>query len=308
SRWSGASSASDLTYLIFASLAERDAALKIHNQPPLGDWRGASKAKVTSRKFVNASRTVLDKFGRFKSESMSCDDKWHAAIPQCASAGLNISANLDPPSHSLFVLPPLVPKSRFELPLFAPHHKPHERPMDDSEYNAAQGTKDQRSAQEDKDVTTEIKGISRKAVFLIGHSHPDRPRPARRHHRTLRLRPPSRIHRGDSNYSGKRTRTRILARCRARCDLQPAVSALSHYHGGSSSSGRACGLFGLRRAGPMAAHPGDLVRAKPHLGKHAPHRTGPFPCQRDRRNPASTHLSAIGGRPETANVWSERRE
>jgi hypothetical protein len=33
-------------------LAERDAAVTIHNQPPLGDWRGASKAKVTSRKFV----------------------------------------------------------------------------------------------------------------------------------------------------------------------------------------------------------------------------------------------------------------
>src|SRR6516165_9733388 len=99
---------------------------------------------------------------------MGCDDKWHAAIPQCATAGLNISANLDPPSHSLFVLPPLVSKSRFELPLFAPHHKPHERPMDDSEYNAAEGTKDKRSAQEDKDVTTVIKGISRKAERAIG--------------------------------------------------------------------------------------------------------------------------------------------
>src|SRR6516225_10376609 len=73
---------------------------------------------------------------------MSCDDKWHSAIPQCATAGPNISANLDPPSHSLFVLPPLVPKSRFELPLFAPHHKPHERPMDDSEYNAAEAIGD----------------------------------------------------------------------------------------------------------------------------------------------------------------------
>ena len=39
--------------------------------------------------------------------------------------------------------------------------------MDDSEYNAAEGTKDQRSAQEDKDVTTEIKRISRKAVRAI---------------------------------------------------------------------------------------------------------------------------------------------
>lgn len=39
--------------------------------------------------------------------------------------------------------------------------------MDDSEYNAAEGTKDQRSAQEDKNVTTEIKGISRKAVRAI---------------------------------------------------------------------------------------------------------------------------------------------
>src|SRR4029077_7388673 len=105
--------------------------------------------------------------GRFKSEGMSCDAKWHAAIPQCASAGPNISANLDPPSHSLFVLPPFVPKRRFELPPFAPHHKPHERPMDDSEYNAAEGTKDQRSAQEDKDVTTEIERSARKAVRAI---------------------------------------------------------------------------------------------------------------------------------------------
>src|SRR5262249_15590623 len=45
----------------------------------------------------------------------------------------------------------------------------------------------------------------------------------------------------------------------ARCDLQPAVSASSRYHGGSNSSGRACGLFGLRRAGPMAARPRHLV-------------------------------------------------
>src|SRR5215510_7068770 len=96
---------------------------------------------------------------------------------------------------------------------------------------------------------------------------------------TLRLRPPPRIHRRDSDYSSKRTRTRILARCRTRCDLQPAVSALSRYHGGSNSSGRACGLFGLRRAGPMAARPRHLVRAKPHLGKHAPHQTGPLPSQ-----------------------------
>ena len=39
--------------------------------------------------------------------------------------------------------------------------------MDDSEYNAAEGTKDQRSAQEDKDVTTQIERISRKAVRTI---------------------------------------------------------------------------------------------------------------------------------------------
>ena len=103
----------------------------------------------------------------FKSGSMSCDAKWHAAIPQCASAGLNISANLNPPSHSLFVPPPLVPKSHFELPLFAPHHKPPERPMADREDNAAERTKDQRSAEEDKHVTTEIERISRKAVRAI---------------------------------------------------------------------------------------------------------------------------------------------
>src|SRR5262245_32215990 len=95
---------------------------------------------------------------------------------------------------------------------------------------------------------------------LLSHSHPDRPRPARRHHGTLRLRPPSRIYRRDSDHSGKRTRARIVARGRARCDLQPAVSAPSRYHGGSNSSARACGLFGLRRAGPMAARPRHLVR------------------------------------------------
>ena len=75
-----------------------------------------------------------------------------------------------------------------------------------------------------------------------------------------------------SDHSGKRTRARIVARGRVRCDLHAAVSALSHHHGGSNSSGRACGLFGLRRAGPMAARPGHLVSAKPHLGKHAAHR------------------------------------
>jgi hypothetical protein len=74
------------------------------------------------------------------------------------------------------------------------------------------------------------------------------------------------LHRRHSDHSGKRTRARIVACGRARCDLQPAVSALSRYHGGSNSSGRACGLFGLRRAGPMAAGPRHLVRAKPHLG------------------------------------------
>src|SRR5260370_9968504 len=30
----------------------------------------------------------------------------------------------------------------------------------------------------------------------------------------------------------------------------------------------------------MAARPGHLVRAKPHLGKHAAHQTGPSPSQR----------------------------
>src|SRR5207245_8171572 len=79
-------------------------------------------------------------------------------------------------------------------------------------------------------------GYAREPVFLLSHSHPDRPRPARRHHGTLRLRSPSRIHRRDSDHRGKRTRARIVARGRARCGLQPAVSALSRYHGGSNSS------------------------------------------------------------------------
>src|SRR5262252_1624881 len=152
-------------------------------------------------------------------------------------------------------------------------------------------------------------GYAREPVFLLSHSHPDRPRPARRHHGTLRLRPPSRIHRRDSDHSGKRTRARIVARGRARCDLQPAVSALSRYHGGSNSSGRACGLFGLRRAGRMAARPGHLVRAKPHLGNHAPHQTGPLPSQRGSKRAMSEsgpfatcrrtlRMSAHRGRPE----------
>ena len=80
-------------------------------------------------------------------------------------------------------------------------------------------------------------------------------------------RSPSRIHRRDSHHSGKRTRARIVARGRARCDLQPAVSAPSRHHGGPNASGRACGLFGLRRAGSLAARPRHLVTAKPALGK-----------------------------------------
>src|SRR5262245_47045110 len=70
----------------------------------------------------------------------------------------------------------------------------------------------------------------------------------------------SRIHRRDSDHSGKRTCARIMARGRAACDLQPAVSAPSRYHGGPNPSLGACGLFGIRRASPMAASPGHLVR------------------------------------------------
>src|SRR5512143_2231474 len=98
--------------------------------------------------------------------------------------------------------------------------------------------------------------------FILSHSHPDRPRPVRCHYRTLRLRPPSRIYRGDFDHSGKRTRARIAARRRDCCNLQSAVSALSHYRGGPNSSGRACGLFGLCGPRPMAASPWRLVRAK----------------------------------------------
>src|SRR5262245_66218513 len=39
-----------------------------------------------------------------------------------------------------------------------------------------------------------IMGYAREPVFLLSYSHPDRPRPARRHHGTLRLRSPSRMH------------------------------------------------------------------------------------------------------------------
>src|SRR5262249_11861148 len=109
-------------------------------------------------------------------------------------------------------------------------------------------------------------GYAREPVFLLSHSHPDRPRPTRYHHGTLRLRPPSWIHRRDSDYSGKRTRARIVARGRAACDLQPAVSAPSRHHGGPNSSSRTSRLCRLRRAGPMAASPGHLVRAKLRLG------------------------------------------
>src|SRR5499433_1036124 len=120
-------------------------------------------------------------------------------------------------------------------------------------------------------------GYAREPVFLLSHSHSDRPRPTRYHHGTLRLRPPSRIHRRDSDYCGKRTRARIVARGRAACALQPAVSAPSRHHGRPNSSGGACGLFGVRRAGPMAASAGHLVRAKPCLGsvlRKPSHRSG----------------------------------
>src|SRR5262249_18981113 len=110
-------------------------------------------------------------------------------------------------------------------------------------------------------------GHAREPVFLLSHSHSDRPRPARGHDGTVRLHPPSRIHRRDSDHSGKRTRARIVARSGAPCDLQPAVSAPSHHHGGPNSSGGACGLFRLRRTSPMAAFPGHLVKAKPRLGR-----------------------------------------
>jgi hypothetical protein len=69
-------------------------------------------------------------------------------------------------------------------------------------------------------------------------------------------------------------RARIVARGRIRYDLQPAVSALSRYHGGSNSSGRACGLFGLRRASPMAARPWHLVR-QTSIGKARQTRPSP---------------------------------
>ena len=84
--------------------------------------------------------------------------------------------------------------------------------------------------------------------------------------RDPRLRPPSGYCR-DSYHSGKRTRARVVARSRARCDLQPAVFSIAPSRR-TNSSRRACGLFGLRCAGPMAARPGHLLRAKPHWGKH----------------------------------------
>ena len=40
-------------------------------------------------------------------------------------------------------------------------------------------------------------GYACEPVFLLSHSHPDRPRPARRHHGALCLRPPPWIHRRD---------------------------------------------------------------------------------------------------------------
>src|SRR6516225_11027713 len=55
-------------------------------------------------------------------------------------------------------------------------------------------------------------GYAREPVFLLSHSHPDRSRPARRQRGALRLRPPSRVHRRDSDHSGKRTRARIVDR------------------------------------------------------------------------------------------------
>src|SRR5262249_41021412 len=106
-------------------------------------------------------------------------------------------------------------------------------------------------------------GHGREPFFLLSHSYPVRPWPARCHHGTLRLRPPSRIHRGDPDHSSKRTRARIVARGRAPCDLQPAVPTPSSHHGGQNSSSRACGLRRLCRAGSMAACPRHLVKANP---------------------------------------------
>src|SRR5262249_62114736 len=87
-------------------------------------------------------------------------------------------------------------------------------------------------------------------------------RPARCHHGTLRLRPPSGIHRRNPDYSDKRTRARIVARGRAPCDLQRAVPTPSRHDGGPNSSGGACGLCRLCRPGSMATCPRHLVKAK----------------------------------------------
>jgi hypothetical protein len=132
-----------------------------------------------------------------------------------------------------------------------------------------------------------------------------------RHHGALRLRPPSRIHRRNSDHSGERTRARIVARGRTRCDFQPTVSAPSRHHGGPNSSGRACGLFGLRRARPMAASAGHLVRAKSRLeARCSENRRGLptrliFPCDPNRRVfvPMSAFDAVDGSSTGTEVPW-----
>jgi hypothetical protein len=61
---------------------------------------------------------------------------------------------------------------------------------------------------------TGIMGYAREPIFFLSRSHPDRPRPARRHHGTLRLRPSSRIHCRDSDRSviGRSNRFQHFAR------------------------------------------------------------------------------------------------
>ena len=75
----------------------------------------------------------------------------------------------------------------------------------------------------------------------------------------------------------------------------------------------------LRRAGPMAARSGHLVRARPHLGKHAAHQSGSLPSQRGSKRAMSESgpqhrtvtfalASAVWGRPDVVAGMLNRRE
>ena len=59
-------------------------------------------------------------------------------------------------------------------------------------------------------------GDAGEPVFLLGHPHPERPRPDRHLDRPIRCRPPSGLYGRDRHHRGERPRARLLARRGAR--------------------------------------------------------------------------------------------